>query len=66
MDQAALAAPTEHRPVQITLPDGSVRTYERPVTGDELAHDISLSLAKAAVAIRIDGAMKDLGTVIDR
>jgi threonyl-tRNA synthetase len=65
LDQAALATPAEHRPVQITLPDGSVRTYERPVTGDELAHDISLSLAKAAVAIRIDGEMKDLATPID-
>ena len=51
--------------MQITLPDGSVRTYERPVTGDELAHEISLSLAKAAVAIRIDGEMKDLATPID-
>ena len=51
--------------MRITLPDGSVRTYERPVTGDELAHDISLSLAKAAVAIRIDGEMKDLATPID-
>ena len=51
--------------MRITLPDGSIRDYDRPITGDELAHDISLSLAKAAVAIRIDGEMKDLATSID-
>ena len=52
--------------MHITLPDGGVRSYERPVSGAELAHDISLSLAKAAVAIRVDGAMKDLAAVIER
>ena len=66
MDQAARVSEAEHRPVHITLPDGGVRSYDRPVSGAELAHDISLSLAKAAVAIRVDGAMKDLAAVIER
>ena len=66
LDQAARASHAEQQPVHITLPDGSVLSYDRPVSGDELAHDISLSLAKAAIAIRIDGEMKDLATVIDR
>ena len=52
--------------MHITLPDGSVRSYDRPVSGAELAHDIGFSLGKAAVALRIDGAMRDLATVIDR
>ena len=52
--------------MHITLPDGGVRSYERPVSGAELAQDISLSLAKAAVAVRMDGEMKDLATVIDQ
>ncbi len=52
--------------MHVTLPDGSVMSYDHPVSGTELAHDISLSLAKAAIAVRIDGEMKDLATVIDR
>jgi threonyl-tRNA synthetase len=52
--------------VAVTLPDGSVRSYDRPISGVDLAHDISLSLAKAAIAIRVNGELKDLATVIDR
>ncbi|MGE4063706.1 MAG: threonine--tRNA ligase [Rhodospirillaceae bacterium] len=52
--------------VAITLPDGSVRTYPKPITGAELAADIGPGLAKAALAIRIDGEMKDLSTTLDR
>jgi threonyl-tRNA synthetase len=46
--------------VAITLPDGSVRTYDRPITGADVAADIGPGLAKAALAVRIDGNMKDL------
>ncbi len=53
-------------PIQITLPDGSVRCYDHPVSGDEIAADIGVGLAKAALAIRVDGVMKDLASVIDR
>jgi threonyl-tRNA synthetase len=66
LDQAARASNTEQQLVQITLPDGTVMSYGHPVSGTELAHDISFSLAKAAIAVRIDGEMKDLATVIDR
>jgi threonyl-tRNA synthetase len=52
--------------VAITLPDGSVRTYERPVSGAEIARDIGPGLAKSAIAIRVDGQMKDLASVVDR
>ncbi|MGE3476473.1 MAG: threonine--tRNA ligase [Rhodospirillaceae bacterium] len=52
--------------VAITLPDGSVRTYPKPITGAELAADIGPGLAKAALALRIDGEMKDLNMVLDR
>ena len=52
--------------IHITLPDGSVRSYRRPVSGAEIAGDIGAGLAKAALAVRIDGVMKDLQTVIDR
>ncbi len=54
------------RPVAITLPDGSVRTYPGPVTGTDIAGDISKSLAKAALAMRVDGELTDLFAEIDR
>jgi len=51
--------------VAITLPDGSVREFDGSVSGLELATDIGPGLAKAALAIRMGGEMRDLSTVID-
>jgi threonyl-tRNA synthetase len=51
--------------VAITLPDGHVREFEKPVTGSELAASIGPGLAKAALALVVDGAEKDLACVID-
>jgi threonyl-tRNA synthetase len=53
-------------PIRLTLPDGSVRSYDGPVTGGKLAADIGPGLAKAALAIRLDGELRDLERVIDR
>jgi threonyl-tRNA synthetase len=52
-------------PVTITLPDGSRREFPQPVTGTELAAAIGPGLAKAAVAIKLDGRPRDLATLID-
>jgi threonyl-tRNA synthetase len=52
--------------VNITLPDGSVRRFDGPVTGDELAASISKSLAKAAVAVKVDGKLKDIYLPIEQ
>ncbi|MCH7957829.1 MAG: threonine--tRNA ligase [Proteobacteria bacterium] len=51
--------------VAITLPDGSVRTFDGPVSGTGLAADIGPGLAKAALAIRVNGAIKDLAAVVE-
>ena len=51
--------------VAITLPDGSKRDYDGSVSGADVAADIGPGLAKAALAIRIGGAMRDLGTIIE-
>jgi len=51
--------------VVITLPDGSVRNFDGPVSGADLAADIGPGLAKAALAIRIDDEMADLSTVFE-
>ena len=50
--------------VKLTLPDGSVREFTGPVTGFDVAADIGPGLAKAALAIRLDGEMRDLATEI--
>ena len=44
----------------IRLPDGSVRTFEAPVTPAAVAADISPGLARAAVGARVDGQLVDL------
>jgi threonyl-tRNA synthetase len=55
---------SEH-PVAITLPDGSKRQFPSPITGAELAASIGPGLAKAAIAVKLDGRPRDLATVID-
>ena len=50
----------------ITLPDGSVRRFDGPVTGTEVAAGIGPGLAKAAVAMSVDGKLADLSAVLDR
>ncbi len=44
----------------ITLPDGATRSYDAPVQGTRLATDIGQRLAKDALAIKVDGALRDL------
>jgi threonyl-tRNA synthetase len=51
--------------VALTLPDGSVRRYDGAVTGEKLAADIGPGLLKAALAVKIDGEMRDLTRPIE-
>ncbi|TMJ74156.1 MAG: threonine--tRNA ligase [Alphaproteobacteria bacterium] len=62
---SALAPGHAAGPVTVTLPDGSRREFADPVTGAELAAAIGPGLAKAAVAIKVDGRPRDLATLID-
>ncbi len=50
----------------ITLPDGSVRRFDGTVTGTALAESIGPGLARAALALKLDGRLVDLATTIDR
>ncbi|TDQ85441.1 threonyl-tRNA synthetase [Dongia mobilis] len=50
----------------ITLPDGAKRAFPGPVSGAELAAAIGPGLAKAALAIKFDGKVRDLATVITK
>jgi threonyl-tRNA synthetase len=49
----------------ITLPDGSVRQFDAVTTGAEIAASIGKSLARDAVALRVNGEMYDLTRDID-
>ncbi|KGE04598.1 threonine--tRNA ligase [Pseudohaliea rubra] len=49
----------------ITLPDGSVREFDRPVTVHEVAADIGPGLAKAALAGVVDGREVDTSHCIE-
>ena len=46
--------------IQLTLPDGSVREYDAGTTGLQVAESIGKGLAKAAVAIELDGEVTSL------
>jgi threonyl-tRNA synthetase len=50
----------------ITLPDGSVRAFDGPVTGTTVAAAIGPGLAKAALAMQVDGVTRDLAMPIER
>ena len=49
----------------ITLPDGSQRSYDKPLSIDEIAGSIGAGLRKAALAGRVDGKLVDTSFVLD-
>jgi threonyl-tRNA synthetase len=51
--------------VRLTLPDGSVRELPAGTTGRQLAESIGPGLAKAALAIRVNGEIRDLARPIE-
>ncbi|HSR72252.1 MAG TPA: TGS domain-containing protein, partial [Kiloniellales bacterium] len=51
--------------VAITLPDGSRRDFEGPVTGAEVAAAIGRRLAADALAVKVNGRLRDLSHRIE-
>jgi len=49
----------------ITLPDGSQRSYEHPVSVMDIARDIGPGLARATLAGKVDGRLVDASTLVD-
>ncbi|SEM24225.1 threonine--tRNA ligase [Halomonas caseinilytica] len=49
----------------VTLPDGSQRPFDEPLTIMQLAESIGTGLAKACIAGRIDGELVDAADIID-
>ena len=53
-------------PVIITLPDGSERSFDAPVSIMQVAESIGPGLAKATVAGQVDGELRDASDIIDK
>ncbi len=50
--------------IAITLPDGSLRSFASATSGAEVAQSIGAGLAKAALAVKVNGHLQDLGDPI--
>ncbi len=46
--------------INITLPDGAIRVFEGGLSGFDIAKSISISLSKIALAIKVNGELRDL------
>ena len=51
--------------LSITLPDGSVRQYEGPLSVGDIAASIGTGLAKAALAGKVDNKLVDLSHIVE-
>ncbi|MFZ2235884.1 MAG: TGS domain-containing protein, partial [Dokdonella sp.] len=51
--------------INITLPDGSVRSFDNPVTVAEVAASIGAGLAKATLAGKVNDVLVDASTLIE-
>ena len=51
--------------IKITFPDGNIREFDNSITGFEIASSVSLSLAKAALAIKVNDELWDLSRQIN-
>ncbi|HEU0155046.1 MAG TPA: threonine--tRNA ligase, partial [Stellaceae bacterium] len=64
-DKSGRSAEDRLAPLAVTLPDATRREFPGPVSGGEIAAAIGPGLAKAAIAVSIDGRARDLATPID-
>ena len=51
--------------IEVTLPDGSKKPFDHPVTAQDVAAAIGAGLAKATLAGKVDGKLVDASAVID-
>ena len=51
--------------INITLPDGSIRSFDAPVTVAQVAASIGTGLAKAALAGKVNGELVDTSYLLD-
>ena len=66
VDVCSLSPHTNAAMPTITLPDGSQREFSSPVSGLDVAGNIGSRLERDAVAVRVDGELRDLTLPIER
>ncbi len=64
MTQSAAPSHAASSPLRLTLPDGTVREMATGTTGMDVAASIGAGLAKAALAVKLNGKMVDLSLPI--
>lgn len=52
--------------IEITLPNGKILKYEEAPSGFRIAKDISISLSKKAIAMKVDDNLTDLSTILNQ
>lgn len=52
--------------IKVELKDGSIKEYEKGTTAMQAAESISAGLARAALAVEIDGEVRDLSTALEK
>jgi threonyl-tRNA synthetase len=52
--------------ITLSFPDGATRSYATGTTGYDVAHSIAPSLAKAALAVSLDGELRDLSRPLEK
>lgn len=65
MNEAAASVANSGPDITVTFPDGKTRTYPVGTTGLAVAQSISPSLAKASIAVKINGELRDLSRAIE-
>lgn len=56
---------SEQSMIKITFPDGNIKEFSHGTSGAEIAKSISISLAKVALAIKVDGELRDLSRALE-
>jgi threonyl-tRNA synthetase len=51
--------------IKITFPDGNIKEFAQNITGAEIAKSISISLAKSALAIKVNDELRDLSRTLE-
>ena len=60
LSASAPALQRDEATIVVTFPDQTTRSFQRGVTGAEIAASIAKSLARAALVVEVDGQIRDL------
>lgn len=62
---ASQAIDRQRADIEVRLPDGTTKAFDKALSVLDIAHSIGAGLAQAAVAGRVDGQLVDVGHIVD-